>query len=54
MAYFRCAGPSAITAVGAATGRIYRFPSSGLAVPVDSRDALSLSRVRRLQAVRPR
>lgn len=53
-AYFRCTGPSGITAVGAATGKPYRFPASGRIVPVDSRDALSLSRVPHLQAVRPR
>jgi len=53
-AYFRCTGPSTITAVGGASGRIYRFPSSGLVVPIDRRDALSLSRVPHLQMVRPR
>jgi hypothetical protein len=53
-AYFRCTGPSAITAVGAASGRIYRFPSSGAIVPIDFQDAPSLARVPRLQAVRPR
>lgn len=53
-AYFRCTGPSAITAIGAASGKAYRFPSSGLAVAIDIRDAASLSRVPHLQAVRPR
>lgn len=53
-AYFRCTGPSSITAIGAASGNTYRFPSSGRIVPVDIRDALSLSRVPHLQAVRPR
>ena len=53
-AYFRAAASSSIAAVGAVTGRIYRFPSSGGIVPVDVRDAASLGRVRHLQAVRPR
>jgi hypothetical protein len=52
--YFRCTGPSAITAIGAATGKAYRFPPSGQIVAVDGRDAISLSRVPHLQAVRPR
>jgi hypothetical protein len=53
-AYLRCTGPSTITAIGAASGKAYRFPSSGLVVPIDIRDAVSLSRVPHLQAVRPR
>lgn len=53
-AYFRCTGPSAITAIGAVSGNAYRFPSSGLVVPIDIRDAASISRVPHLQAVRPR
>jgi hypothetical protein len=54
IAYFRCTGPSGITAVGAVSGKPYRFPASGLLVPVEARDAASLSRVPHLQAVRPR
>lgn len=53
-AYFRCTGPSGIVAIGGASGKAYRFPASGLIVPVDSRDAISLLRVPHLQAVRPR
>jgi len=52
--YFRCTGSSGITAIGAATGRVYRFPSSGALVPIDIRDAASLARVPHLQAARPR
>ena len=53
-AYFRCTGPLTVTAKGGISGKLYRFPHSGLIVPVDSRDASSLSRVPHLQAVRPR
>ena len=49
IAHFRCIGPSTVTAVGAATGRVYRFPSSGIAVQVDARDAASLVRVRQIE-----
>ena len=52
--HFRCTGPSTVVAVGPVTGRMYRFPSSGMTVQVDSRDATSLSRVRHIEAVRPR
>jgi hypothetical protein len=51
--HFRCTGHSTVVAVGPATGRTYRFPSSGLTVQVDSRDATSLSRVRNVEQVRP-
>jgi hypothetical protein len=54
IAHFRCTGPSTVVAVGSVTGRMYRFPSSGLMVQVDSRDATSLSRVRHIEAVRSR
>jgi hypothetical protein len=53
-AYFRCTGPSSITAAGPISHKIYRFPSSGGIVPVDIRDAASLARVPHLHAVRPR
>jgi len=51
--HFRCTGSSTVVAVGPVTGRTYRFPSSGMTVQVDSRDANSLSRVRHIEAVRP-
>lgn len=54
VAYFRCTGPSTVVAVGPVTGRMYRFPSSGMTVQVDSRDATSLSRLRHIEAVRAR
>lgn len=53
IAHFRCTGNSTVTAVGAVSGRLYRFPASGLIVQVDARDAISLARVPRLAAVRP-
>jgi hypothetical protein len=53
-AYFRSTGQASITALGPVSGKTYRFPSSGGIVPVDARDAPSLARVPRLQAVRPR
>jgi hypothetical protein len=53
VAHFRCTGSSTVVVVGPVTGRMYRFPSSGATVQVDSRDALSFSRVRHLEAVRP-
>jgi hypothetical protein len=53
-AYFRCTGTSTITAIGPVSGKTYRFPSSGLIVPIDIRDAVSLSRIPHLQAARPR
>lgn len=54
VAQFRCTGASTVVAVGPVTGRMYRFPSSGMTVQVDSRDAISLSRVRHIEAVRAR
>jgi hypothetical protein len=54
VAHFRCTGPSTVVAVGPVTGRMYRFPSSGMTVQVDSRDAMSLSRLRHIEAVRAR
>jgi hypothetical protein len=54
VAQFRCTGPSTVVAVGPVTGRMYRFPSSGMSVQVDSRDAMSISRVRHIEAVRAR
>ena len=50
---FRCTGTSTIVAGGPVTGRMYRFPSSGVSVQVDPRDAPSLARVRNIQPVRP-
>ncbi len=54
VAHFRCTGTSTVVAVGPVTGRMYRFPSSGLTVQVDSRDAMAISRVRNVEAVRAR
>jgi hypothetical protein len=54
VAHFRCTGPSTVVAVGPVTGRMYRFPSSGMTVQVDSRDAMAISRVRHIEAVRAR
>ncbi len=53
-AYFRCTGQSAVIAKGGNSGKLYRFPPSGLIVSVDAQDTSSLSRVPHLQAVRPR
>jgi len=53
-AYFRCTGAATVTAKGGISGKLYRFPHSGSIVSVDARDAISLSRVPHLQAVRPR
>lgn len=52
--YFRCVGATGITAIGPISRRMYRFPSSGLLVEVDPRDAASLLRVPSLQQVRTR
>jgi hypothetical protein len=54
VAHFHCTGPSTVVAVGPVTGRMYRFPSSGMTVQVDSRDAIAISRVRHVEAVRAR
>lgn len=51
VAYFQNSGTSGITAVGPVSGRLYRFPASGQAVGVDSRDAASIARIPRLQNV---
>lgn len=50
---FRCTGSSTIVAVGLVTGRMYRFPSSGMSVQVDPRDAPGLARLRNILPVRP-
>ena len=50
---FRCTSTSTVVAAGPVTGRIYRFPSSGISVQVDPRDAPSLARLRNIQPVRP-
>jgi hypothetical protein len=54
VAHFRCTGPSTVVAVGPVTGRMYRFPSSGMTVQVDSKDAMAISRVKHIEAVRAR
>lgn len=51
-AYFEYIGKTAITAVGAVTGRQYRFATPGVPVVVDARDRGSLARVPHLREVR--
>jgi hypothetical protein len=51
--YFRNSSSSGITVWGPVSGRMYRFPASGLAVAVDASDVASLSRVPHLKPVRP-
>jgi hypothetical protein len=51
-ATFEYTGPTAITAVGRATGRQYRFSMPGLPVLVDARDRWSLAKVPRLREIR--
>ncbi len=50
--YFEYVGTTAITAVGAATGRQYRFPTPGVPVAADIRDRVSLAKVPNLREVR--
>ena len=51
-AYFEYTGVTAMTAVGAATGRQYRFETPGVPVMVDARDRWSLAKVPVLREVR--
>lgn len=46
---FEYVGTAAITAVGAATGRQYRFSTPGEPVTVDARDRWSLAKVPNLR-----
>jgi hypothetical protein len=50
-AYFEYIGPTAITVIGNATGRQYRFAIPGVPVVVDARDRWSLARVPLLREV---
>jgi hypothetical protein len=50
--YFEYVGVTAITAVGTATGRQYRFPAPGVPVAVDARDRWSLAKVPNLREIR--
>ena len=50
VAYFRYAGPTALTVQGAITGRRYRFPRNGAVVAVDHRDASAMHAVPNLRA----
>jgi hypothetical protein len=50
--YFEYVGVTAITAVGAATGRQYRFSAPGVPVVVDARDRWSLAKVPNLREIR--
>jgi hypothetical protein len=47
--WFIYTGPAAITVIGGATGRHYRFAQTGARVPVDSRDALTVRRIATLR-----
>lgn len=51
-AYFEYTGPTAITVVGSATGRQYRFATPRMPVAVDVRDRGSLAGVSLLREVR--
>jgi len=51
-AYFEYIGLTAITVVGNATGRQYRFATPSVPVVVDARDRWSLSRVPLLREIR--
>jgi hypothetical protein len=48
---FEYIGATAITAVGATTGRQYRFSTPGVLVAVDARDRWSLAKVPKLREV---
>jgi hypothetical protein len=50
-AYFEYTGATAITVVGSATGRQYRFATPGVAVAVDARDRWSLAKVPLLKEI---
>jgi hypothetical protein len=47
--YFEYIGKTALTVIGSATGRQYRFASTGAQVAVDSRDAPSMAGVPNLR-----
>lgn len=49
--YFEYVGATAITALGAATGRQYRFTSPGVPVAVDARDRVSMAKVPNLREI---
>jgi hypothetical protein len=49
--YFEYVGATAITALGAATGRQYRFTTPGSPVAVDARDQVSIAKVPNLREV---
>jgi hypothetical protein len=53
-AYFEYVGRTAITVVGAATGRRYQFAAPGAVVVVDPRDRRSVAQVPGLRQVAPR
>jgi hypothetical protein len=46
---FEYTGPTGITAIGAVTGRQYRFATPGVPVVVDARDRWSLAKIPRLR-----
>jgi len=47
--YFEYVGKTTLTAFGPVTGRLYRFTRPGALVPVDERDAPSMSGVPHLR-----
>jgi hypothetical protein len=50
--YFEYTGKTGLTAIGSATGKHYRFASTGAQVAVDSRDAPSMAGVPNLRRVK--
>ncbi len=50
--YFRYVGKSALTAVGAITGRVYRFAGPGSVAATDPRDAPSIAATPHLVQIR--
>jgi hypothetical protein len=49
--YFEYFGPTALTAVGRATGKHYRFDRPGARIPVDPSDEASVAQVPNLRVV---
>ena len=49
--YFEYFGPTALTAIGRATGKHYRFERPGARVPVDPSDEASVAQVPHLRVV---
>jgi hypothetical protein len=49
--YFEYTGKTALTVIGSATGKHYRFAATGVEVAVDSRDAASMAGVPNLRRI---